>query len=160
MRCGKCCTSFGVCVTPPDMVRISRATGLEPLEFVTAIPEPAGRERTEPAVLISGERSLIVLRWKEKLVCTFYSGEGCGIYRCRPMLCRAYPFVLKQNALADTTSRSCPCCWKLSDERGYRKDLGAYEKEVEAYRKTAVQWNKGPGGSLEDFLMFALPRAP
>lgn len=157
LRCGKCCTSFGVCITPSDMMRICHATGLEPLEFVSAIPEPPERERTEPAVLIDGKRSLIVLKWRKERACTFYSASGCSVYRSRPRLCRTYPFVLKRGRLADIGSRSCPLRWKSGDEKGYLEDLEAYGKEIASYREIADGWNHNGGGSLEEFLRF-LPK--
>lgn len=156
VRCGRCCTSFGVCVTPFDIHRISRATCLQPEEFVQAIPEQEERERAEPTVLIKGRPSLLVLRWKAGHVCLFYDADGCAIYLHRPVLCRTYPFTLKRGALADMGSRGCAMNWRPGDEAGYRADLERYEKEVEAYRKIAAQWNcRGPG-SLPDFLAFAL----
>jgi Fe-S-cluster containining protein len=156
MRCGKCCTSFGVCVTPSDIARIAAATGKNPLVFVSTIPEPDARERTEPSVIINGKRSLIVLKWRVGMLCRFYSADGCKIYASRPLLCRTYPFIFKQNKLSDMGSRSCPCLWKPDDETSYSKDLDAYAKEIEAYRKLADEWNTGAGGSLDAFLRFAL----
>jgi len=159
MRCGRCCTSFGVCVTPFDIKRISQATGMDPISFVMAIPEPPDRERTEPAVIIDGERSLIVLRWSTENICGFYSGTGCKIYDDRPLLCRTYPFNLDNGQkLADMKSRACPKKWTPASARGYLADLKKYKKEIEAYQKIADEWNAKDGGSLSSFLSFVLDR--
>ena len=169
-RCGKCCTSFGVCITPSDILRISSATGKKPDEFVTSIPEPPGRERTEPAVMLGGERSLIVLRWKTPgaagredtahRICPFHSPAGCTIYSVRPLLCRTYPFVIKDGRLADVGSRRCPSAWKPEDESGYATDIGSYSQELEAYRVIADGWNHAnPQGTLTQFIAFALGEA-
>jgi Fe-S-cluster containining protein len=178
-RCGKCCISFGVCITPFDILRIASATGRKPDEFVMSIPEPPGRQRTEPAILLEGERSLIVLRWKAPdgagmagtapahrsamqggRVCLFHSSEGCTIYPVRPMLCRTYPFVMERGRLADVRSRSCPSAWKPEDADGYVADTERYAGEVEAYCEIAEKWNReNPQGTLAQFIEFALAEA-
>ena len=159
MRCGRCCTSFGVCITPFDIERISQATGMDPILFVMAIPEPPEREREEPAVLINGKKSLIVLRWSRENICAFYSATGCKIYENRPMLCRTYPFNLDKNKkLVNMNSRACPKKWTPESKRGYLEDLKKYKKEIEAYQKIAGEWNAKDGGTLRSFLDFALRR--
>jgi Fe-S-cluster containining protein len=152
MRCGRCCTRFGVCVTPFDIMRISEATGEDPILFVMAIEEPDKRERTEPSVVISGVRSLMVLRWKAARVCRFFTKDGCSVYAHRPSLCRSYPFVSKEGRLAEVGSRQCPAGWKSGD--GYLADAKRYSTEIERYRKIAAEWDSGPGGDLETFLSF------
>ncbi|MFH0737472.1 MAG: YkgJ family cysteine cluster protein [Candidatus Micrarchaeota archaeon] len=153
MRCGRCCTRFGVCLTPADIGRISRATGLATSAFVQAIPDHEDRERKEPSVLIDGERCLIVLRWRAKRICMFYTGGGCSIYAHRPILCRTYPFIRVGCALKDLGSRQCPVRWAAGPD-GYLKDIEAYERDIEEYRVIAKTWNEGPGGGLETVLSF------
>ncbi len=159
-RCGRCCTNFGVCVTPADILRLSRATGLKPSEICMAIDEPPERERGEPAILIDGKPSLLVLRWKGNAGrrCFFYSENGCMAYESRPMLCRTYPFRLKAGSLKDMASRACPRLWLPADKGRYLSDLAQYEEDVRGYRAIAKDWNRARGGSLEKFLSFALGR--
>jgi len=159
LHCGKCCTSFGVCVTPFDILRISKATGTKPTEFLSVIPEPPERERTEPAILMEGQRSLIILKWNGEMVCTFHSDLGCAIYAARPRLCRTYPFNLTSEQLEDMKSRACPIRWLPKDKKVYLKDLREYQKELAAYGKIADEWNRTQGGGLDDYLRFALPKA-
>lgn len=156
MRCGRCCTRFGVCITPFDIMRISAATGMKPEEFVSTLPEPGGREREEPAVLIGGAPSLIVLRRGEGEVCCFYSGEGCAIYENRPMLCRSYPFVSRAGKLCGIKSRACPASWEPegAERKRYDSDCAAYSDEVRRYRQIADEWNQGVGGGIPAFLEF------
>ncbi len=155
MRCGRCCTQFAVCVTPFDIVRIAKAANLNPLDSVQAIPEPPARERNEPAVLIDGQMSLIVLAWKSERVCTFYSPAGCTIYPHRPLLCRTYPFV---RGLQDVRHRACPEMWAPSRKakRQYLADLRKYNREVKKYTAIAKEWNSKGGGSLAEFVQFIL----
>ncbi len=170
LRCGRCCTSFGVCITPSDIVRIAEDTGREPSSFAASIPEPPNRERKEPSILINGERSLIVLKWKEKSdarVCFFYSesdksdgceskNKGCSIYGSRPFLCRSYPFRKHENSLCDMKSRACPARWSPDDagKKAYLTDLTRYENELGFYSIIADEWNKNPKGGLEAFLRY------
>jgi Fe-S-cluster containining protein len=167
-----------VCISPFDILRIASATGRKPIEFVISTPEPPGRERTEPAVMLAGERSLIVLRWNSpeagearsasahrsamqgERVCPFYSRAGCTVYSARPALCRTYPFVMKGGSLADVRSRSCPSAWKPADEKAYRTDLDSYYREVGKYCAIAGQWNReNPQGTLAQFIEFAMRKA-
>jgi len=167
LRCGRCCTRFGVCVTPFDILRISRKTGLPPEEFVFALPEPRKHKRKEAVVLIDGKRCLIILKWKNPVfwvfkgrICFFYSGNGCSIYEERPMLCRTYPFIHTGKTLSDLKSRPCPQLW-MPDSKGreqYAAALEQYEKEIIEYNKIAEEWNRGPGGDLKAFLKFVLER--
>lgn len=164
LRCGRCCTSFGVCITPFDIRRLSQATGLEPGSFVMAIEEPPERERAEPAVLIDGIRSLIVLAWKSKKTrqCIFYSESGCLAYSYRPMLCRTYPFRACGGSLADMKSRACPARWRpeAAENDSYLQDVASYEKELAEYSKIASEWNRRGGGSLAMFLEMAIAAVP
>jgi len=156
LRCGKCCTSFGVCITPFDVARIKRVTGKEPQEFVDLVPEPPERERKEPAILIDGERSLLVLKRDAFNVCYFYSGEGCIAYGSRPMLCRSYPFRSRPAscALKEMKSRACDIGWQPDgkEKTAYEKDCEQYGKEVRQYAKIADEWNSLGGGDFGSFL--------
>jgi Fe-S-cluster containining protein len=162
LRCGRCCTRFGVCLTPFDILRIKDASGKEPAEFVDSIPEPPLRERTEPAVMIEGMPSLIVLKREEKSVCCFYSESGCKVYSGRPMLCRSYPFRVPGTVLnlTDVRSRACVRRWLPEGEgrKQYLRDCLQYGAEVKAYMKIAQEWNK-TGGSIGEFLAFAARKA-
>lgn len=150
-RCGACCTSFGVCITPADIRRISSATGLPPSEFVDTVQDYPGRERTEPALPINGEMRILVLKRSQSNVCAFYSPEGCRIYPHRPILCRTYPF---KKGMQNMLSRACPSRWvpKGKEKEQYEKDLLLYEKELKSFRKFAERWNSKGGGTLKELL--------
>jgi Fe-S-cluster containining protein len=178
LRCGKCCTQFGVCVTPYDIHRIKKATGLKPDEFIQVIPEQPGRDRQEPSVLIDGELSLIVLKWKalaavpygggsgvpggqkphSTRICMFTASNGCTIHADRPMVCRTYPFSSLSSELTSTRSRICPSQWVpgLKERELYAVDMETYRKKVEEYKELATVWNQNGGGSLSEFVEFAL----
>jgi uncharacterized protein len=160
LRCGNCCTRFGVCITPFDISRIIKATGLEPGSFVNIISEQEGRERTEPSLIIGNKRCLLILKWSIERHCTFFAGTGCGIYGDRPALCRTYPFCIGKNGLKDMKSRACPKKWVPTEEgkARYSADIRRYQEELDAYRKMADDWNMSGGGTLKGFLAYAVSR--
>lgn len=158
LRSGNCCTNFGVCVTSFDIVRLIKTTSMAPVNFITTIPEQQDRERNEPAVLIDQELVLIILQWKKERVCKFYSGSTCTVYTGRPMLCRSYPFYLKDNKFVEIRSRACPERWMPDgdEKEQYLSDLQRYRKEVDNYKKIVAKWNANGGGSLNNFLRYAI----
>jgi Fe-S-cluster containining protein len=131
---------------------------MEPIEFLDLIPDYQDREREEPAILIDGKYSILVLKRDENNVCCFYSGSGCRIYESRPMLCRTYPFKIKtrDTELSELLSRDCPKKWiPLGEEKEqYLADCKEYLEQLEEYKKLAKEWNELGGGSFEDFLEF------
>ncbi|NYZ60593.1 YkgJ family cysteine cluster protein [Candidatus Micrarchaeota archaeon] len=150
-RCGACCTSFGVCITPSDIVRISLATSMRPSQFVDTVQDYPNREREEPALFIDKEKQILVLKRSKENVCFFYSDEGCKIYHYRPLLCRTYPFG---EGMKSMCSRACPSEWapEGSEREQYGHDIFLYEKELAEFQKFAKEWNSKGGGSLSKLL--------
>lgn len=160
LRCGNCCTQFGVCVTPFDIAGIIEGAGVDAEEFLSLIDDYPEREREEPAVLIDGKMQIVVLKRDLGEVCCFYSKEGCRIYECRPYLCRAYPFIIRGGKLAETKSRACIRCWEptAAEKKQYLEDATIYAKQVKEYKKIAEEWNSEGGGDFRSFLKFALEK--
>ena len=183
LNCGRCCTSFGVCITPNDLKRICTATKLQASDIATLTPADPEREREEPSILIDGVPMLLILKWKKAHDCIFYSRNerstaGCSIYSVRPMLCRTYPFRLRWGRLhsfvsgsesrvpsseacvlfVDVKSRVCPRLWPAEDS--YLPDLKKYEAELAYYCALAAKWNSLENTkrkrTFEEFLNFVL----
>lgn len=150
---------YGVCVTPFDILRIAEATGKRPSDFLAVLPEYPEIERKESIVVIDGRRSMLVLKWRRGFVCPFYKSDGCSIYDARPMVCRMYPFRVKDGKVVDAESRVCPSCWKLEDKAPYLAEHRSSEAEFAAYCRMVAEWNQGPGGSLDEFISFVLEKA-
>lgn len=161
LRCNNCCTSFGVCITIFDVLRISKDTGKKPEEFVALIDDYQPRERAEPAIKINGELKLLVLKHNETRTCSFFNGKGCSIYDYRPYLCRTYPFILKNGKLADVKNRACIIFWypKGKERESYIESLENYYKQIDKFKEITEEWNSGAGGSLHDFIKFASKKA-
>ncbi|MFH1222232.1 MAG: YkgJ family cysteine cluster protein, partial [Candidatus Micrarchaeota archaeon] len=146
LRCGKCCTQFGVCITPFDLLRLQEATGKPASAFVSLVVDRQERERKEPAILIDGSYWLLTLARDAKEVCCFYTGKGCSVYGDRPILCRCYPFVWR-GKLKPLKSRACIAIWNPNEKEAkeYEQDAKQYAKEIRAYRIIAKEWNKRGG---------------
>lgn len=143
LNCGKCCISFGVCVSEHDVKLITENTGLSEDNFVQYIPDFESRERKEKAVLINGKKMLRILQWKSnpdvyldnEHICIFYNEKEkkCNIHSFRPLLCKTYPFKLNENGkLIETQSRVCPSKWwpKEDELEHYIEDIKEYEKNL------------------------------
>lgn len=141
-NCGKCCISFGVCVSEHDIKLICENTGLSEDNFVQYLPDFESRERKEKAVVINGKKMLRILQWKfnpdvyldNEHVCTFYNEKEkkCNIHSFRPLLCRTYPFKLSGDKLIETQSRVCSSKWwpKGDELEQYKKDIKEYEQNL------------------------------
>jgi Fe-S-cluster containining protein len=140
-----------VCITPADIVRISLATSMKPSQFADTIYDYPDRERKEPALLIGGEKQILVLKRSKEDVCSFHSPEGCKIYHYRPLLCRTYPF---KGGMESMRSRACPSTWlpEGSEKEQYYHDILLYEKELLEFHKFAEAWNSSGGGTLTSLL--------
>lgn len=97
---GHCCKDVVCLPTPFDVIRIVRATGENPYEFLEFLTEEEIEEVEEddPTWLeVGGERYMMALR-RGKKGCHFLNktNNRCTIYEHRPILCRLYPFKLQE----------------------------------------------------------------
>ena len=96
-HCNHCCTEVVCLPTPWDVLRIVRATGANPYDFLEWLTpdELTGVARNDPTWLrVQGERYMMALSRDERVGCYFLDVETrlCSIYAHRPLLCRLYPF--------------------------------------------------------------------
>jgi uncharacterized protein len=79
-----CCRDINIFLTPYDVLRMRRSTGLSSEEFL---------QRYTIALLGEDGLPLVVLKMKENQnkTCPFVAPDGCGIYNDRPWSCRMYP---------------------------------------------------------------------
>jgi Fe-S-cluster containining protein len=94
-KCAQCCKSeFGdntVIVSPSQIRKICDSTGLKRDDFV--IPTPSD-DRDENGNIHTFEWVL-----KKNSDCIFLKEKLCEIYKCRPFICRTYPFYLLDGKL-------------------------------------------------------------
>lgn len=101
-HCLHCCTDVVALPTPYDVVRIARATGRRPHEFVEFLRpgEVTEVEADDPSWLdVDGERFIMALRRDAKRGCLFLdrAHARCTVYDARPILCRLFPFRLHES---------------------------------------------------------------
>ena len=81
---GQCCRDVTIVLTPYDVLRLKRATGMDSSEFLEAHTLcPRGADQKFPIVMLrmqDGDRQ-----------CPFLGPQGCGVYADRPWACRMYP---------------------------------------------------------------------
>jgi len=79
-----CCADINIFLTPYDVLRMRRGTGLSSGEFL---------KRCTIALLGDEGLPLVVLKMmeNENKSCPFVMPDGCGIYQDRPWSCRMYP---------------------------------------------------------------------
>ncbi len=80
-----CCQRLELGLTPWDILRLSRRTGMTTTEFLERHVRAEEKPGRLPRV------SLMMNKDDEK--CPFVSEEGCGVYEDRPGACRTYPLA-------------------------------------------------------------------
>jgi Fe-S-cluster containining protein len=101
-HCNHCCTEVICLPTPWDVIRIVRATGQDPYEFLDWVTHEDIDEisKNDPTWLeCGGDRYMMALR-RHGDRCHFLDKETryCTIYEARPILCRLYPFKVTEYA--------------------------------------------------------------
>jgi uncharacterized protein len=102
-RCSRCCrhTPGYVFLSHTDVLRMSRGLG---------VTEGAFLARYTRKVAI-GPMNRVSLTEKENVDCVFWEGEGCSIYRDRPLQCSSFPFwssCLSTRESWEEFSANCP----------------------------------------------------
>ncbi len=100
-HCSFCCTQVVCLPTPYDVIRIVKATGLKPLEFLEFLEpdEITEVKHSDPTWLECGDdRYIMALKRDTKRGCYFLDKrrKRCSIYDARPILCRLFPFKLHE----------------------------------------------------------------
>ncbi|HOV32815.1 MAG TPA: YkgJ family cysteine cluster protein [Candidatus Hydrogenedens sp.] len=107
---GYCCTNVICCPTPYDIVNIVKKTNLCPkifLEFITP-DKIEGINKSDPTWLkINGNKYLMTIK-RTKNGCFFRDKQKgiCKIYSHRPLLCRLFPFKVRETKLGEIHSFS------------------------------------------------------
>ena len=101
-HCNHCCTEVICLPTPWDVIRIVRATGEDPYEFLDWVTQEDIDEvsKHDPTWLECADgRYMMALRRHGKR-CHFLDKKTryCTIYESRPILCRLYPFRVTEYA--------------------------------------------------------------
>jgi Fe-S-cluster containining protein len=130
-----CCRDINIFLTPYDVLRMRRDTGLSSGEFL---------ERYTIPLLAEDGLPLVVLRMREdeKKTCPFVSPDGCSIYPDRPWSCRMYPvFPVSSEEREFLIEEKASCLGFREDiqrtTREWKKDqhIDVYDKMNQAYKE-------------------------
>jgi Fe-S-cluster containining protein len=84
-QCGRCCRDKVITLSPYDVIRIARETGLRTGEVVRRYTLRRGS----------------ILRFMPEGMCSALDGVRCSIHRGRPLACRLYPLGLERTPAGD-----------------------------------------------------------
>ena len=130
-----CCRDVNIFLTPYDVLRMRKGTGLSSGEFL---------ERYTIALLGEDGMPLVVLRMMEdeKKSCPFVAPDGCSVYQDRPWSCRMYPvFPLSSEEKEYLIKEKTSCLGFREDQqrtiREWKRDqkIDVYDKMNEAYKE-------------------------
>ncbi len=169
LRKGFCCRRYWIPVTHLDIARIRSFTGLPVRELVDLKPVRVyGRYPQIPTIIVDGEPRYLSLRDRDDGTCAFLDLEKgtCRIHPVKPLVCRFYPFTYRVEGseivvtVAEGAIGSCPGL--VDDDAPIPLDVVEYVKrlaerhmfELALWRAACIEWNRGGGGSREEFLRF------
>ena len=133
-----CCADINNFLTPYDLLRMRRATGLSSGEFL--------KEYTIPLIADEG-LPLVVLKMMEdeRRSCSFVTSDGCKIYQDRPWSCRMYPVFPSSSSEERFFVEGGNSCLGLKEEKWWaikewKKDQGidVYDKMNESYKEITL----------------------
>ena len=80
----RCCSDVSIVLTPYDVLRLTKALGMDSSEFLEAHTlSPFTQEQKIPVVILRMD--------PETKKCPFVTDQGCSVYADRPWACRMYP---------------------------------------------------------------------
>ena len=130
-----CCSDINIFLTPYDVLRMRRGTGLSSGEFL---------RRYTIALLGDEGLPLIALKMMEdeRKSCPFVTPDGCGIYEDRPWSCRMYPIFPVSSREEGFWIKEDPLCIGFKEEKQWtieewKKDQGIdiYDRMNESYKE-------------------------
>jgi uncharacterized protein len=144
-----CCRDINIFLTPYDVLRMRKWTGLSSGEFLKAY-----------TIALLGDEGipLVVLRMKEdeNKTCHFVTLDGCSIYRDRPWSCRMYPvFPVSSKEEEFLIEQKSKCLGVRGEKqwttREWKKDqeIDIYDKMNEAYKEITLHDYFKKGNKLD-----------
>ena len=146
-----CCSFSYICVTGDDVTNIARTLSLEPWSFTIAIDAP--HDADDGFILDATQRRYrLALRRAQAgaqshETCTFLLALADGAARCglgegRPMTCRIFPAVSRENAIA-LEPIGCTCDWSgvRADADDDARGIARLATERARYATVIARWN-------------------
>jgi uncharacterized protein len=130
-----CCRDVNIFLTPYDVLRMRRGTGLSSGEFLKTYTFALLGEEGLPLVVLK-------MREDENKTCRFVTPDGCSIYQDRPWSCRMYPvFPVSSEEKEFLIEEKASCLGfrenKQSTTREWKKDqdIDIYDQMNKSYKE-------------------------
>jgi len=144
-----CCRDVNIFLTPYDVLRMRKNTGLSSGEFLKAY-----------TVALLGEEGipLVVLRMMEdeNKTCRFVTRDGCSIYRDRPWSCRMYPVFPVSSKEEEFLIEEKSSCLGFREEKQWTprewkkdQDIDIYDTMNESYKEITLHDYFQKGNKLD-----------
>jgi len=144
-----CCRDINIFLTPYDVLRMRRCTGLSSGEFLKSY-----------TIALLGEEGipLVVLRMMEdeNKTCRFVTPDGCGIYRDRPWSCRMYPVFPVSSKEEEFFIEEKSSCLGVREEKQWTprewkkdQDIDIYDKMNDLYKEITLHDYFQKGNKLD-----------
>jgi Fe-S-cluster containining protein len=143
----KCCKGYKICVTPFDVLRIAKHTGLKPEKFAGLYSEHIFSYDAD--TVIEDKKGKKYLLYLKSPPCPFLGKGGkCGAYGFAPLVCRVYPYTEKGRL---KKSPKCGIFNRLLFRMSRPEAVGQYNDEYALYVRIAARWNRKKGTETEAF---------
>ena len=123
-----CCADINIFLTPYDLLRIRRATGLPSGEFLKRYTIPLLGDDGLPLVVIK-------MMEDENKSCPFMTSDGCKIYQDRPWSCRMYPLFPASSEEEEFFIEEGSACLGFREEKQWTIDEWKKAQEIDIYDK-------------------------
>ena len=150
--CAACCRSYIVQVCGHDVWQLSRSLHLDPTQFVVPFPQnPPGLDGfvlhpTHPAFGLALDKQGILSPSSPCVFLMELPGNQfrCGVYKNRPVACKSYPMVLRDNVVLQHPNTLCPpSTWSEQDASrpAWYYALQHKRMHFDVYYEVVAQWN-------------------
>ncbi|NLG19373.1 MAG: YkgJ family cysteine cluster protein [Fibrobacter sp.] len=167
IECGRCATCCSVPVVPvslSDVQRLCEALDVPArkiIRFYNEIEMEFDPEADLWVRLKSGKLAMGLRKRNSR--CIFLNKNNlCSVYRCRPMTCRTFPYIVEfdddDNVCKVSLNKivDCKCVRKIrSALESVINDVRMELSEDDFYYDKVLEWNSSrAGGTIDEFLKF------
>lgn len=124
----RCCRDLNIFLTPYDVLRLRRATGLSSQEFLQKHTETFLGEDGIPLVVLK-------MLPDDKESCPFVTPDGCSVYADRPWSCRMYPVFPMSREEVEFLIEKLPTCLGFQEPRALSVRQWKEEQDIVTYDK-------------------------
>ncbi|MCU0572852.1 MAG: YkgJ family cysteine cluster protein [Syntrophobacteraceae bacterium] len=130
-----CCRDISIFLTPYDVLRMCRSTGLSSQELL---------EKYTTTMLADDGIPLVMLKMRddEKETCPFVEPDGCVIYQDRPWSCRMYPVFPLSSEEVEFLIEKRASCLGFQEDREFtvrewktNQDIDSYDEMNKGYKE-------------------------